>query len=151
LLSGLLRKQPLVFFAFSFLFLHNIKSLRAGRRGTIECILFQKCNKSSIFIRGAASHFSRRAHYHCHTLSCRTAEASLALLKSRDAESAAVMHTYYGPSAPMIYVAGADLFRYKNRVQSPFECAARTKNRCDLHFYAVFGEFPDFWLKTFIT
>jgi hypothetical protein len=51
----------------------------------------------------------------------------------------------------MIYVAGADLFRYKNRVQSPFECAARTKNRCDLHFYAVFGEFPDFWRKTFIT
>lgn len=46
------------------------------------------------------------------------------------------MHTYYGPSTPMIYVAGGDLFRYKNQSAGPPSSAQRDKNRCDLHFYA---------------
>jgi hypothetical protein len=29
--------------------------------------------------------------------------------------------------------------------------AENEKSMRDLHFYAVFGEFPDFWRKTFIT
>jgi hypothetical protein len=47
----------------------------------------------------------------------------------------------------MIYVAGADLFRYKNRVHAAAPLRVRAENEKsmrDLHFYAVFGEFPDF-------